>query len=121
MLYTIPMSTKFTRAAALSSPRSPIKPPERCPRCNSRKLTTKGRREKKLETLRLYRCRTCDHRFSPGPRPLRNKTYPVAEIIDGLTHYNRGHSLEEAARRVSSRHGRNIAASTVSRWLQAHP
>jgi transposase-like protein len=121
MLYTIPMSTKFTRAAALSSPRSPIKPPERCPRCNSRKLTTKGRREKKLETLRLYRCRTCDHRFSPGPRPLRNKTYPIAEIIDGLTHYNRGHSLEETARRLSSRHGHTIAGSTISRWLQAHP
>lgn len=104
-----------------SPAQSPVKPPERCPRCNSKKLTTKGRRAKKLETIRLYRCRTCEHRFSPGPRPLRNKTYPIAEIIDGLTQYNRGHSLEETARRLSSRHGHSIAASTISRWLQAHP
>jgi transposase-like protein len=111
-----------SRTAPALSPRpSPIKTPEHCPRCASKKITTKGRRKKKLETIRLYRCRTCDHRFSAGPRPLRNKTFPVAEIIDGLTHYNRGHSLEETARRISSRHGQRIAASTVSRWLQAHP
>jgi hypothetical protein len=109
-------------SAPSDSPRqSPIKTPERCPRCASRNITVKGRREKKLETVRLYRCRTCDHRFSPGPRPLRNKTYPIAEIIEGLTDYNRGHSLEETARRISSRHGHTIAGSTISRWLQAHP
>jgi transposase-like protein len=111
-----------SRTVPALSPRPfPIKTPEHCPRCTSKKITTKGRRKKKLEAIRLYRCQTCNHRFSPGPRPLRNKTYPVAEIIDGLTHYNRGHSLEETARRISSRHGCNIAASTVSRWLQAHP
>jgi hypothetical protein len=52
---------------------------------------------------------------------LRNKTYPVTEIIDGLTLYNRGHSLEEVAQRLSSRHGHTIVPSTISRWLQAHP
>jgi hypothetical protein len=107
---------------AIQSPSSsPIKPPERCPRCASRKLTTKGHRKKKLEAICLYRCRTCEHRFSPGPRGLRNKTYPTGEIIDALTDYNRGHSLEETAKRLSSRHGRSIAGSTISRWLNAHP
>jgi hypothetical protein len=100
---------------------SPIKPPERCPRCASRKLATKGSRAKKLEAVRLYQCRTCKHRFTPGPRALRNNTYPIGEIIEALTDYNRGHSVEQAARRFSSRHGRRIAASTISRWLQAHP
>ena len=46
--------------------RSPIKPPERCPYCASPKITTKGRRTKKLETIPLYRCRACDRRFTPG-------------------------------------------------------
>jgi hypothetical protein len=116
----IPMRTSL-QAQSLSPPPSPVKPPERCPRCASRKLATKGRRGKKLETLRLYQCRTCDHRFSAGPRGLRNKTYPAGEIIDALTDYNRGHSLEETAKRLSSRHGHCVAASTISRWLSSHP
>jgi transcription elongation factor Elf1 len=67
-------------------PSSPVKQPERCPHCGSSKIkiTTKGRRLKKLETIRLYQCRTCDRRFTSGPRALRNKTYPVGEIFEAL-------------------------------------
>ena len=66
-------------------------------------------------------CRACDRRFTPGPRALRNKTYPFGEILDALTEYNRGHSLEEVSRRLSSRHGHAINPATISRWLSAHP
>src|SRR5438270_1187434 len=109
-------------AAQLAAPpESPVKPPERCPHCGSRKISAKGHRLKKLETIRLYICRSCDRRFTPGPRSLRNKTYPVNEIVDALTAYSRGHSLEEASRLLSSRHGHAVSASTISRWLTAHP
>jgi len=100
---------------------SPVKPPERCPHCGSRKITTRGRRLKKLETIRLYQCRACDRRFTPGPTALRHKTYPVGQILEALTEYNRGHSLDEVSRRLSSRHGNVISPSTISRWLAAHP
>lgn len=106
---------------ARSPPPSPVKPPERCPQCNSPKIAAKGTRRKKLETVRLYHCRACDRRFTPGPRALRAKTYPVAEILDAITAYNRGDSLEEVSRRLSSRHGHAISPSTISRWLSAHP
>jgi transposase-like protein len=101
--------------------RSPIKPPERCPFCNSPRVAAKGSRKKKLETVRLYRCAGCGRTFTPGPRALRNKTYPVHEILDALTAYNRGYSLEEVSRRMSSRHGHTLSASTISRWVAAHP
>jgi transposase-like protein len=100
---------------------SPIKPPDRCPSCNSRKIAPKGARAKKLETVRLYRCRSCGRIFTPGPRAMRNKTYPINEILEALTIYNRGLSLEETARRLSSRYGRRINSATISRWLAAHP
>ena len=38
-----------------------------------------GLPEKKLEAIRIYRCRSFDYRFSPGPRSLRNETYPVSD------------------------------------------
>lgn len=100
--------------------RSRIKRPERCPHCNSPRLTTRGSRTKKLETFPLFRCRSCGRTFAPGPRALRNKTYPVHEILDALTLYNRGHSLADTAARLSSRHGHAVAPSTISRWLAQH-
>ena len=98
-----------------------MKPPARCPFCNSPRIAPKGSRQKKLETVRLYRCGSCGRNFTPGPRALRNKTYPVKEILDALTAYNRGASLDEVSRRMSSRFGHTVSASTISRWLAAHP
>ena len=111
----------MTPRPARPPPSSPVKPPERCPYCGSPRITAKGRRLKKLETVRLYICRACRRRFTPGPRSLRGKTYPLAEILDALTAFNRGHSLEETSRRLSSRYGHAISPSTISRWLAAHP
>ena len=98
-----------------------IKSPERCPHCNSRRLIKKGARQKKLERVPLYRCRACGRTFMPGPRAVRNKTYPVNEILEALTQYDRGNTLEETARTISSRHGHPVAPSTISRWLSERP
>jgi transposase-like protein len=108
------MLKRAAAAPTIPSP-SPVKPPERCPHCSSRKIARKGRRLKKLETIGLYICHTCDRRFTPGPRALRNKTYPVSEILEALTDYNRGYSLEDVSRRISSRQGHSVSPSTISR------
>ena len=67
------------------------------------------------------RCRACGRTFAPGPRAVRNKTYPVNEILEALTLYDRGNTLEETAAKISSRHGHPVAPSTISRWHSAHP
>src|SRR5207302_2221198 len=100
---------------------SRIKDPERCPHCHSPRIIRKGSRKKKLETVALWRCRSCGRTFTPGPRPLRNKTYPVGEILEALTFYDRGYTLEETAAKISSRFGRHAAASTIARWVSEHP
>jgi hypothetical protein len=100
---------------------SPIKQPERCPHCNSLRLVKKGTRKKKLETVKRSQCRWCGRAFTAGPRPLRNKTCPVNEVLEGLTLYNRGYTLEETAAKISSRFGRQAAPSTIARWLSEHP
>src|SRR5262249_45233498 len=72
----------------------PLKDPERCPHCNSRRLIRKGTRKKKLESVPLWRCKSCGRTFTPGPRPIRNKTYPVSEILEAITLFDRGYTLE---------------------------
>jgi DNA-directed RNA polymerase subunit RPC12/RpoP len=101
--------------------RSPIKPPDRCPHCNSKRLIKKGARRKKLEDVPLYRCRACGRTFAPGPRAIRNKTYPLPEILEAFTLYDRGNTLEATAEKISSRYGHRVAPSTISRWLAEHP
>jgi hypothetical protein len=100
---------------------SSIKPPERCPHCNSTRLIKKGTRSKKLERVPLYRCRASGRTFAAGPLAIRNKTYPLPEILEALTLYNRGNTLEDTAHKIASRYGHPVAASTISRWLSEHP
>src|ERR1700726_2802523 len=94
---------------------SKIKPPDRCPYCNSKRLIKKGTRKKKLEDVPLYRCRSCGRTFSTGPRAIRNKTYPLPEILEAFTLYDRGNTLDETAEKISSRYGHRVAPSTISR------
>src|SRR5947209_1526957 len=45
----------------------PLKDPERCPHCNSCRLIRKGTRKKKLESVPLWRCKSCGRTFTqPG-------------------------------------------------------
>ncbi len=95
--------------------------PERCPHCNSPRLIKKGTRKKKLGIVQLFRCRSCGRVFTPGPQALRNKTYPVREILDGISTYNLGYSLSGTAAKISSRYGHTVALATLSRWINLHP
>ena len=99
---------------------SPLKAPDRCPYCNSSRISVKGTRQKKLERVRIYRCSSCGRRFTPGPTALRNKTYPVREILEAMTLYDQGYSLAETGKRISSQYGHSVNPSTISRWLNEH-
>jgi transposase-like protein len=96
------------------------KPPERCPHCGSKCLIRKGTRRKKLEIVQLWQCKLCRRVFTPAPAELRYKTYPLRIILDGVTYYNLGYSLSEAAAKVKSRHGYKIAPSTLASWMDEH-
>jgi transposase-like protein len=96
------------------------KRPERCPHCGSVKLVRRGTRAKKFETVQLWQCRACTRVFTPSPAALRHKTYPLAVILDGITLYNLGHTLAEAAAKLKSRHGHAIAPSTLAGWVDEH-
>ena len=109
--------------------RSPLRPasapytnkvPEACPHCGSHAITRKGVRKKKLEIVQLWRCGSCKRTFTPGPAALRNKTYPIRLVLQALTLYNLGYSLNETAKRLKSKSGRAVSPSTIATWIGAH-
>jgi len=97
-----------------------VKPPGRCPHCGSTRLIRKGTRRKKLEIVQLWQCKLCRRVFTPAPAELRYKTYPLRVILDGVTLYNLGYSLPEAAAKLKSRHGYKVSPSTLASWMSEH-
>jgi hypothetical protein len=58
--------------------------------------------------------------FTPGPAALRNKTYPLRTVLDALSTYSLGYSMEDTVARVKSKSGRTIGSSTLAGWLAEH-
>ena len=96
------------------------KPPGACPHCGSHSISRKGVRKKKLEIVQLWHCASCKRNFTPGPAALRNKTYPIRVVLQALTLYNLGYSLNETAKRLKSKSGRAVSPSTIATWIGAH-
>src|SRR6202171_5262618 len=96
------------------------KHPDACPHCGSHVLTRRGTRKKKLEIVQLWRCASCKRTFTPGPQAIRNKTYPLRTVLDALSTYSLGYSLEDTAARVKSKSGSHVGASTIAGWLAQH-
>src|ERR1700687_948591 len=97
-----------------------VKPPARCPHCGSRRLIRKGTRRKKLEIVQLLQCKLCRRVFTPAPPALRDKTYPLRVILDGVTRYIIGYSLPAAAAKLKSRHEYRVSPSTLGSWMSKH-
>ena len=94
--------------------------PERCPHCSSTAIARKGTRKKKIEIVQLWRCASCKHVFTPAPEALRHKTYPLRFVLDAITLYNLGYTLDDTVSKVNSRYGHRIARSTIANWLAEH-
>src|SRR5882672_4767363 len=96
------------------------KRPERCPHCGSTAITRKGIRRKKIEIVQLWRCSSCKRVFTPTPAALRDKTYPLRIVLDAITLYDLGYSLEQTVDKIRARHGHRVGRSTIAAWLAEH-
>ena len=93
------------------------KKPGRCPYCGSAHVTHKGTRKKKIEIVQLWRCASCKRVFTPSPAARRNRTYPLHVVLNAITLYNLGYSLEQTAEKIRVRFGRRAGRSTIAAWL----
>jgi hypothetical protein len=58
--------------------------------------------------------------FTPSPPALRYKTHPLRLILDGVTFFDLGYSLSEAAQKIKAKHGYKILPSTLASWMAEH-
>src|SRR6266478_5824743 len=115
--YAIPMASTQTRTTRVAHT---DKRPEWCPHCGSIHMTRKGTRKKKIEIVQLWRCSSCTRVFTPTPAALRGKTYPLRIVLDAITLYDLGYSLEQTADKIRARHGHRVGRSTIAAWLDEH-
>lgn len=87
-----------------------------CPYCLSKNVVKRGLREKKYETQQRYLCNDCQRSFVP--QKVKGKSFPLKVILDGLSLYNLGFTLEEACKRLKEKFGLEVKDSTLSDWLK---
>ena len=71
-----------------------------CPYCHGANFVKRGTRQKKNETVQLYLCNDCQKTFTPGST--KGKHYPISVILDAISLYYLGYSLEESAKKASA-------------------
>jgi ATP-dependent exoDNAse (exonuclease V) beta subunit len=86
-----------------------------CPACGCKVTAKKGKRRNRLQTLQVFRCAECLHRFTGAPG--KNKTYPLRLILETVSTFNLGHSVTETQRLMRKRFHRDIPERTISSWL----
>jgi len=77
-----------------------------------------GKRHNQSGTVQIFQCKHCTRKFRD--RAAHNTTYPIHTIIETLSLYNRGYTLEEAARRAGKRHRIAIRRQTAATWTKRY-
>lgn len=89
-----------------------------CPYCASTTFVRRGFRVKLREKVQLYQCAACGRTFTA--HTTRGKQYPLSVLMDAISIYNLGYSLEATCRivnqrmTISDRDGLQLPPSTLS-------
>jgi transposase-like protein len=59
-----------------------------CPACACKNTVKKGKRRNRLQTLQVFRCSECLHRFTGSPG--KNKTYPFKLVLEAISENGSG-------------------------------
>jgi transposase-like protein len=96
-----------------------------CPYCSGVNFVKRGTRQKKNEIVQLYLCNDCQKTFTPGST--KGKHHSISVILDAISLYYIGYSLEESAKRASriidannENNNEKVDAWTLSRWINQY-
>ena len=88
----------------------------RCRICGGKKVIGKGKRRTKHGFRQLYYCKDCGKGFVDCK--MSNKTYSPNVIVNAMSMYNLGNTLEESARCTNSRFKVKISKPSLHGWLK---
>lgn len=100
-----------------------------CPYCDSADFVKRGIRQKKHEMVQLYLCRNsaCGRTFTA--ERVKGKRFPLNVILEGISYYNLGLSLEQTCKILEQKFGRSGAEidrsfaptpATLSAWIDEY-
>jgi len=87
-----------------------------CPTCKRKNVIRKGRRKTRFGSRQFYYCKDCRKGFIASK--LLNKTYGPKVIMNAISYYNLGNTLEESAKLVNRRFKVNVSKSSIHQWLK---
>jgi len=86
-----------------------------CKYCGSGNVVKKGKRKTKLALKQIYKCKDCGKKFISEQW---NKTYPVKVVMQAVSRYNLGYSLEKTSRLVSKNYKVKVSPKTIHSWIK---
>ena len=111
--------TNFGRTAEISRNRD-IEPSSnrdmKCPYCLSQNFVKRGLRQKKREKVQMYLCKDCQKVFTQ--QITKGKHYPLPAVLQGLSLYHLGYSLEQVCQILKQRDNYNIQPTSISNWIK---
>ena len=93
---------------------------ERCPYCGSTAFVRRGVRKNIHQKVQLYLCKAtmCGRTFTA--QDLKGKQFPLHIVIEGMSYYNLGLTLEETCSLLKKKFGVAPEPETLSAWVEEH-
>jgi transposase-like protein len=90
-----------------------------CPNCNSkRNVIRSGIRHGKHKYTQRYQCKKCIKIFTT--EPLINTHYQTPIILQALTHFNLGNTMQQTQKSIQRRYKIKIPISTLHNWTKRY-
>ncbi|MBI4009566.1 MAG: IS1 family transposase, partial [Candidatus Aenigmarchaeota archaeon] len=89
-----------------------------CPYCNSKLVKKEGKRKLKYSIIQKYRCLDCNKYFAD--KDIRHKSYPAKIILNTISTYNLGYTLEQTKKEIAKRFHIRIPESTIHSWIKQY-
>jgi hypothetical protein len=90
----------------------------RCPYCNSKKTVKAGMIKLRMQSVQRFMCKSCKKFFTN--KKLKFKSYPAAIVLQAISTYNLGYTLEQTKRIISSKFHLSLPLTTLHAWLKIY-
>lgn len=86
-----------------------------CPECACVSVRY-GARRLKYGASQRYKCKKCGKIFTD--RKLKHRSYPPKIVLNAISYYNLGHTLEQTRKEISARFKCAVPLTTVHSWVK---